>query len=72
MSIKRKATCFFEDLSDQVIQDDVFARLKIFPNVLITSYQAFFTHEAITNIALTTLSNITEFEKGKALTNALV
>ena len=53
---------FFEDLSDQVIQDDLFARLLTFPNVLITGHQAFFTDTALTNIAETTLSNISEFE----------
>jgi D-lactate dehydrogenase len=51
---------FFEDLSDQVIQDDTFARLQTFPNVLITAHQAFFTSEAVDNIAETTLSNLAE------------
>jgi D-lactate dehydrogenase len=36
---------FFKDLSDQVIQDDVFARLMTFPNVFITAHQGFFTRE---------------------------
>jgi len=53
---------FFEDLSGLVIQDDVFARLTTFPNVIITGHQAFFTQEALTNIAETTLANIKEFE----------
>jgi D-lactate dehydrogenase len=53
---------FFEDLSDQVIQDDVFARLLTFPNVLITGHQAFFTAEAMTAIAVTTIGNISSFE----------
>ncbi|MFK7790541.1 MAG: 2-hydroxyacid dehydrogenase [Phycisphaeraceae bacterium] len=48
---------FFEDLSDQVLQDDTLARLLSFPNVLITSHQAFFTKEAMEEIAKTTLSN---------------
>ena len=56
---------FFEDLSDKVIQDDVFSRLLTFPNVLITGHQAFFTEEALANIAGTTLSNITAFETGE-------
>ena len=56
---------FFEDLSGQVIQDDTFARLIMFPNVLITSHQAFFTETALENIAQTTLSNIADFELGK-------
>jgi D-lactate dehydrogenase len=53
---------FFEDLSGQVIQDDVFARLMTFPNVLITGHQAFFTKQALENIAQTTLANISELE----------
>ena len=55
---------FFKDLSDAIIQDDIFARLQTFPNVLITSHQAFFTREALINIAETTLTNITSFEQG--------
>ncbi len=55
---------FFEDLSLQVLQDDVFARLLTFPNVLITGHQGFFTREALTAIAETTLANITGFETG--------
>ncbi len=54
---------FFEDLSSKVIQDDVFARLLTFPNVVITGHQAFFTQEALHNIAETTIGNISEFEK---------
>jgi D-lactate dehydrogenase len=52
---------FFENLSDQMIQDDVFARLLTFPNVLITGHQAFFTAEALTAIAETTIDNIGSF-----------
>ncbi len=54
---------FFEDVSDKVMQDDVLARLLTFPNVLISSHQAFLTKEALTNIAQTTLENIAEFQK---------
>lgn len=54
---------FFEDLSDQIIQDDVFARLLTFPNVLITGHQAFFTRDALQAIAETTIANITAFEQ---------
>ena len=53
---------FFEDLSGQVIQDDVFARLLTFPNVLITGHQGFFTAEALQAIAETTIANLTAFE----------
>jgi D-lactate dehydrogenase len=56
---------FFEDLSGSVIQDDVFMRLLTFPNVLITGHQAFFTREAVRNIAETTMANITAFEEGR-------
>lgn len=54
---------FFEDLSNQVIQDDTFVRLQTFPNVLITSHQAFFTREAVGNIRDTTYDNLKEFMK---------
>ncbi len=60
---------FFEDLSDQVLQDDTLARLLTFPNVLMTSHQAFLTAEALSNIATTTLKNISDFEAGLALDN---
>ncbi|MBD2176335.1 2-hydroxyacid dehydrogenase [Pseudanabaena sp. FACHB-1998] len=60
---EQEADLFFEDLSNQVIQDDTFQRLLTFPNVIVTGHQAFFTSQALSNIAETTLSNITEFEK---------
>ena len=53
---------FFENLSDTIIADDIFSRLLTFPNVLITGHQAFFTRNALENIAATTLANLTEFE----------
>ena len=53
---------FFEDLSDEVIQDDMFVRLQTFPNVLITAHQAFFTSEAVDNIRDTTFENLTALE----------
>jgi D-lactate dehydrogenase len=56
---------FFKNLSEKVIQDDIFARLLTFPNVLITGHQAFFTREALGNIADTTLQNLTAFETGE-------
>jgi D-lactate dehydrogenase len=52
---------FFENLSNAIIDDDVLMRLTTFPNVIITSHQAFFTREAVENIAATTLANIDEF-----------
>jgi D-lactate dehydrogenase len=60
---------FFRNLSDQVLQDDVLARLLTFPNVLITSHQAFLTREALANIADTTLGNVRAFERGEYLSN---
>ncbi len=60
---EEEADLFFEDLSDSIIQDDLFARLTTFPNVIITAHQAFFTDTALTNIAETTLNNISTFEK---------
>jgi D-lactate dehydrogenase len=54
---------FFEDLSDRIIPDDVFARLLTFPNVLITGHQGFFTREALDGIAETTIANVTAFER---------
>lgn len=62
---------FFEDFSQEIISDDVLARLLTFPNVLITSHQAFLTNEALENIAQTTLSNFNEFIKGDELTHEI-
>ena len=62
---------FFEDLSMQVIQDDVFSRLLTFPNVIITGHQAFFTREALKSIAETTMQNISDYEKGEELANTV-
>ena len=62
---------FFEDRSDAVLTDDVLARLLTFNNVIITSHQAFFTQEAIQNIAQTTLQNISDFFNGKQLENEI-
>jgi D-lactate dehydrogenase len=61
---EEEADLFFEDLSGTVIQDDVFARLLTFSNVLITGHQGFFTREAMENIARTTLENASAFEAG--------
>ncbi|MEY4549836.1 MAG: hypothetical protein RL685_6031 [Pseudomonadota bacterium] len=56
---------FFRDRSDEIVQDDVFMRLLTFPNVVVTAHQGFFTHEALANIADTTLGNISSFERGE-------
>jgi D-lactate dehydrogenase len=58
---------FFEDRSGLILSDDVFARLLTFPNVIITGHQAFFTREALLNIAVATIENITKFENNQPL-----
>lgn len=60
---------FFQDLSDQVLRDDVLARLLTFPNVVLTSHQAFLTREALVAIATTTLGNISEYEQCRPLSH---
>ena len=52
---------FFQDLSGEVLRDDELARLLTFPNVLVTSHQAFLTHEALSEIARTTVENVLRF-----------
>ena len=69
---EEEAGIFFHDLSGEVLQDDVLARLISLPNVLITSHQAFLTHEALANIAHTTLDTISAFESGSVPDNVLV
>jgi len=66
---EQEAQLFFHDLSENIIQDDVILRLLSFPNVLITSHQAFLTEEALTEIARVTLQNISDFEHGRSLEN---
>jgi D-lactate dehydrogenase len=63
---------FFRDLSEQVIQDDVFMRLSTFPNVLITGHQAFFTSNALTNIANTTIQNVLDWQDCRPFTNQVL
>ena len=60
---------FYEDQSDKIIDDDTLARLLSFNNVIVTSHQAFFTREALANIASTTLQNIKDFMNHKPLEN---
>lgn len=60
---------FFEDRSEEIIGDELLARLLTFPNVLVTSHQGFFTREAMYNIAQTTLDNISEFFRKGQLPN---
>jgi D-lactate dehydrogenase len=62
---------FFEDHSEDILLDDVIARLMTFQNVLITSHQAFLTHEALIQISQTTAYNINCWAKGDASMNEL-
>ena len=62
---------FFEDHSAEIVQDDVFARLLTLPNVVVTGHQAFFTSQALREIAATTLKNITLFQEGAPLANRI-
>lgn len=62
---EQEADLFFQDLSEQVIDDEIFKRLLTFPNVLITGHQAFFTQEALAQICQTTSLNLQAFEQKK-------
>lgn len=62
---EEEADLFFEDNSNMLLQDDVFARLLTFPNVIITGHQAFFTREALNAIAHITLNNISDYAAGR-------
>jgi D-lactate dehydrogenase len=68
---EQESELFFEDLSGEIIQDDVFQHLTTFPNVLITGHQAFFTEEALRNISDTTMSNIADIEQGSPCHNEI-
>jgi D-lactate dehydrogenase len=62
---------FFRDLSERIIDDESIMQLISFPNVLITAHQAFLTHEALTEIAETTLRNIQDYRDGRQSNNAV-
>jgi len=62
---------FFEDKSDEIILDDALARLNSFNNVIVTSHQAFFTREAMTNISAVTMKNTSDFFADKPLVNEI-
>ena len=66
---EEESELFFEDLSNHVIHDDQFARLQTFPNVIITGHQAFFTEDALTQIAATTLQNVRDYEANGSCAN---
>lgn len=69
---EQESSLFFEDLSGAIIQDDIFERLLTFPNVIITGHQAFFTEDALENIAETTLANITDIAQNKVCPNQIL
>ena len=68
---EEEADVFFEDLSNEVIPDDMLSRLLTFPNVLITGHQGFFTRDALTSIAETTIDNLTSIETSGRCKNSV-
>jgi D-lactate dehydrogenase len=66
---EKESNIFFKDCSQIIIQDDIFERLLSFNNVLITPHQAFYTDEAVSEIAKITLKNFTDFEDNLELEN---
>ncbi|ATC86130.1 2-hydroxyacid dehydrogenase [Pseudoalteromonas arctica] len=69
---EQESELFFKNHSDEINQDDIFSRLVSFKNVLVTGHQGFFTQEALTEIANTTLLNALEVNEGKPLTNEVL
>lgn len=69
---ENEAGLFFEDKSEDILDDDVFTRLVTFPNVIVTGHQGFFTREALNGIAQTTIQSVVDFAKGNPLENAIV
>jgi D-lactate dehydrogenase len=68
---EEEASLFFEDRSSDIINDDTFARLLTFPNVIVTGHQAFLTDHALRNIAETTVQSLAECYSGVPCTNAV-
>jgi D-lactate dehydrogenase len=68
---EQESELFFEDRSNRILQDDTFARLITFSNVIITGHQAFFTEDAMRAIAEVTLANITQIEQGRICENEI-
>jgi D-lactate dehydrogenase len=69
---EEEAELFYEDRSNRMIRDEIFSRLITRPNVLVTGHQAFFTREALTTIAQTTLQSISDFADGRPCPFVLV
>ncbi len=68
---EEETSLFFEDNSNQTRRDDVLVKIVSMPNVILTSHQAYLTHEALSNIAGTTLQNLEDFFDGRELKNAI-
>jgi D-lactate dehydrogenase len=66
---EQESALFFQDLSGEIIDDDVFQRLMTFPNVLVTGHQGFFTVEALEEIADITIRNLHDFSEGADCAN---
>ncbi len=62
---------FYEDLSFKIINDDILSGIIAMPNVIVTSHQAFLTHEALKNIAYTSLSNLSHYFNGELVENEI-
>jgi len=69
---EQEGDLFYADLSNEIIDDDVFQRLLTFPNVIVTGHQAFLTEEALTAIAETTLVSVADFAAGRPLGTSFV
>ena len=69
---EQESELFFKDHREEIMQDDIFSRLISFPNVLVTGHQGFFTQEALSEIACTTLQSANEISQGLALTNEVI
>lgn len=68
---EEEGALFFQDRSGDILDDDVFARLLTFPNVLITAHQAFLTEEALAAIAEVTIANLDDLEAGRTCANVV-
>ena len=69
---EEETSIFFEDMSDEVIHDDLLSAIIAMPNVLVTSHQAFLTREALDAIAKTTIDNLKDYFLGKKSKNEIV
>ncbi|MFF9910911.1 2-hydroxyacid dehydrogenase [Streptomyces sp. NPDC013457] len=67
-----EAGLFFLDRSLEVVEDDTLARLVTFPNVVVTSHQAYYTVDAVGQIIDTTVQNVLDYTAGRRSENVLV